>query len=103
MIRLSRWSTEAVHFGGITMLEVGSSIVDDARTTLYQPGITKDYGTPAWYSNAAHVDTMLLEIVRKWLLDVERHGEQTGMLREQPIEDFTDVLRVGHRAIEVRG
>jgi hypothetical protein len=41
------------------LLEVGSSIVDDARTTLYQPGITKDYGTPAWYANAAHVDTSL--------------------------------------------
>jgi hypothetical protein len=41
------------------MFEFGSSIVDDARTTLYQTGITKAYGTPEWYSNAAHNDTSL--------------------------------------------
>jgi Carboxypeptidase regulatory-like domain len=41
------------------LFEFGSSIVDDARTTLYQPGIAKDYGSSAWYANAAHVDTSL--------------------------------------------
>jgi len=41
------------------LFEFGSSIVDDARTTLYQEGIAKDYGTPAWYANAAKVDTSL--------------------------------------------
>ena len=39
------------------LFELGSSIVDDARTTLYQPGIAKTYGSSAWYTNAAHVDT----------------------------------------------
>jgi len=41
------------------LFELGSSIVDDARTTLYQEGITKDYGTPEWFANAAHNDTSL--------------------------------------------
>jgi hypothetical protein len=41
------------------LFEFGSSIVDDARTTLYQEGITRGYGTPEWYSNAAHNDTSL--------------------------------------------
>jgi hypothetical protein len=53
-VKQAKW-TSAV--SNKMLFELGSSIVDDARTTLYQEGIAKPYGTAEWYRNAAHVDT----------------------------------------------
>jgi hypothetical protein len=53
-VKQAKWTST---LSARALFELGSSIVDDARTTLYQPGIAKPYGSAEWYANASHVDT----------------------------------------------
>ena len=48
-----------------------------------------------------HVDRIGIEIVRKWLLDVENVLENLGLVGLQPIEDLVDVLRIGNGTVEI--
>src|SRR5262245_59953750 len=51
--------------------------------------------------DTVNIDPMLFEVVREWLLDVQQHPVQPGVLLEEPIYYRVDVRRLADGAIEV--